>query len=152
MPVDVVVGAGGGGGLRVRHNCVYASLGDAVLLSHEATRAFEASYYHQVVRDAPLAYWRLFERTGARIAVNYGRDGVRINGYYRPDSVLVSGGGLETKELRLNRSVRLNGSTKSGIDVKYHPRLAPSRPEDSFSVEAWARCSGGGEGCWAWCL
>jgi hypothetical protein len=96
MPVDVMVGAGGGGGLRVRHNWVYASLGDVVRLSHEATRTFEASYYHQVVRDAPLAYWRLSERIG--------RDGVRMNGYYLPDSVLVSGGPLETKELQGWRS------------------------------------------------
>lgn len=82
------------------------------------------------------------ERNGSRVAVNHGKGGIAISGYFTGPIKFERPGPIANDPL--NRSVHLQPATKCHVDTKHTGKLlAPMQSHLPFSVEAWVKCDGG---------
>lgn len=84
----------------------------------------------------------LQERKGSRVAVNHGKGGIAISGYFVGPVKFERPGPICNDPL--NRAVHLDPATKCYVDTKHTGKiLAPMQSHLPFSVEAWVKCDGG---------
>lgn len=84
----------------------------------------------------------LQERKGSRVAINHGRGGVAISGYFVGPIKFERPGPIANDPL--NRAVQLQPATKCYVDTKHTGKLlAPMQSHLPFSVEGWVKCEGG---------
>lgn len=82
------------------------------------------------------------ERKGSRVAVNHGKGGIAISGYFVGPIRFERPGPISNDPL--NRAVHLQPSEQCHIDTKHTGNiLARMHPRLPFSVEGWAKCEGG---------
>lgn len=82
------------------------------------------------------------ERKGSKVAVNYGKGGISISGYFSGSIEFERKGPILNDPL--NRAVHLHPATKCHMNTKHTDKLlAPTQLHSQFSIEAWAKCEGG---------
>jgi hypothetical protein len=106
-----------------------------------ATRGWTVGATHSplsdgAVGDAPVAYWRLDERSGTTAADDSGNG--HTGAYVGRPTLGAAGGPVGS-----DGAVALDGATEY-VEVPYSAALNPAR---RFSIEAWAKVTGGG-GTW----
>lgn len=98
------------------------------------------SYQEAVLQDTPLAYWRLGEQGegGAEPveAVNRGSLGEAGDGTLLNGVILRESGAISEDD---DTTVQFTQSAQSKIDVAWAPELNP----EVFTIEVWARVTGG---------
>lgn len=84
----------------------------------------------------------LQERKGSRVAVNHGKGGIAISGYYAGPIKFERPGPIANDPL--NRAVHLRSTARCHIDTEHTGKtLAPMQSHLPFTVEAWAKCESG---------
>ena len=84
----------------------------------------------------------LQERKGSRVAVNHGKGGIAISGYFIGPIKFERPGPIANDPL--NRAVLLQPAAQCHIDTKNTGKLlAPMQSHLAFSMEVWAKCEGG---------
>lgn len=82
------------------------------------------------------------ERRGSRLAVNHGKGGIALSGYFIGPVKFERRGPMINDPL--NRAVNLDPASKCYVDTKDTGRLlAPMQSHLPFSIEAWVKCDGG---------
>ena len=130
---------------RVKHNMVLLEYAQAALVSAYARAENQLTYPDYVLKDDPVAYWRLNERQLSRRAKSLGRLNrpARIPKAVEIEVRLKPGEGLANEPEDGNRVMRFHPKAKGSLAVPYAVQLVPLNPTQGFSVEMWARCDGG---------
>ncbi|CAM9260620.1 unnamed protein product, partial [Sphacelaria rigidula] len=128
--------------IRVKHNVPMKELADASVLVLQANKVRATSYVQLVQGAGPELYLTLQERKGSRVAVNHGKGGIAISGYFVGPVKFERPGPICNDPL--NRAVHLDPATKCYVDTKHTGKfLAPMQSHLPFTVEAWVKCDGG---------
>jgi len=127
--------------VRVKHNVPILAFADAVLLNNQADAISTKTYSDHVLSDMPLLYWKFCERRGSRLAYNYGTLKGSASGQYSNTVTFEAEGPIANEEI--NRAIRIRSDDKAKIDCAFVPELAPTSSAQHFSVEVWAKVSGG---------
>jgi hypothetical protein len=135
----------------VRHNIPLLAFSEAVLMSIQAQAAEKEIYLEQVMKDSPVVFFKLSERSGARVAENVSSvlgskavnlaDRNLVDGVYSHYCELEQEGPVPSDPFI--RSVGFKLETKAWCETKFHPSAVPIRWLQHFSVEAFVRCVGG---------
>lgn len=126
----------------VRHNMPFMVFAEAQLVTLSATQA-EGNVYESLVKgDGPALYFRLQERKGARELVNSGDiPSNDLMGKLSTGCVLERAGPIPFDPF--SRSILFDPDCKSRIESKFHPSVVPTAARDHFSVELYAKATGG---------
>ncbi|CAM9112229.1 unnamed protein product, partial [Choristocarpus tenellus] len=128
--------------LRIKHNLPMLEFAEASIVVMRANQTRSMGYIQLVQKDNPHFYLTLQERKGSKVAVNHGKGGISLSGYYTDGIKFERPGPIANDSL--NRAVYFSSTKKCRIDTKHTGKvLAPMLAHQPFSVEAWVRCVGG---------
>jgi hypothetical protein len=128
--------------ITAKHNLCHLEYYKGVLSMTHARQRQDTTYSASVLADDAIAYWRLTERIGSKIAKNLGTGGVSMCAYFAKSVIYEAPGPVRNDDL--NRSTRFGRDARHpAVDIKYQYALAPQAPQQHFTVEGWARSTGG---------
>jgi hypothetical protein len=128
---------------RVRHNMPIMAFADAVVSSVRAHKLAEDTFVATIKADAPVLYYKMDERKGAREGKNSGSAGKDYAALYTRECELWLPGPLQSDPF--SRSVAFDPETKSHVDVRFDPCNVPQTFEEHYTIELFANCSGGSD-------
>ena len=128
-------------GPRIKHNIAVLGFADGMLTTMRAEAILSATYSAQVAFDGATLYWKLTERRGSRIAINYGTAGSALNGIFSRGTLLEHKCPGVYSEFR--KCLNLNGDAKAFCDGRPVAKVDTTVLADPcFSAEAWCCCTG----------
>ena len=127
----------------VRHNIPIMTFADATLITLRANKVAEVTYANAIKADAPKLVYRMFERKGSRSAVNTGTMGSKLDGMYSRGCNLWLPGPIPSDPF--SRCVQFSQETQSFLDLKFDTTIVPQSFSSPYTIEIFARCSGGAD-------
>ena len=116
---------------------------DAVISSIQAHRLADDTYVATVQADEPVLYYRMDERKGAREGMNKGSAGKHFVAMYTRACELWLPGPLKSDPYC--RAVGFDSSVESHIDVRFDPQIVPQTFEEHYTIELFAKLTGGAD-------
>jgi len=125
----------------VKHNMPALSFADAMLASMYASEGEKHTYTAEVLADQPPLFFLLNERNGTRTAENKGVLGQEYNAKYSSGCVFEQPGPVYPDPYI--RAVAFEPERLSRVETRYHSSAVPRHSSTHFTVEAFAKCTGG---------
>ena len=88
----------------------------------------------------PVAYWKMNERTSAKIAWNLGSGAIKCSGHYSHNVELGMKGVIVDEHPSV--SCGFLRENKTHVDVKFTPLVVPQNEMQHFSFEGWYKVLG----------
>jgi hypothetical protein len=126
----------------VRHSMPLLPFADAMTALLAAQRAERETYVYQVLSDGPHVLLRLNERTGAKVADNIGILGKEFKAFYTRGVNLERRPGPEVGD-HFCRAAGFTQGVICSVDTKLNTDMALKDWRSHFSVEVFAKCTGG---------
>jgi hypothetical protein len=128
----------------VRHSIPLLPFADAMTALLAAQRAERETYTYLVLADGAPVLLRLNERHGARVAENVGLLGKDFKAFYSRAVELERKPGPEVGD-HFCRSAGFRPGVICAVDTKLHSDLALRSWQSHFTVEVFAKCTGGAD-------
>lgn len=124
-----------------KHNIPLLPFADAMTVSLLADATEQEVYVQKVLMDAPVVFYALSERKGARLTENKGTLGEAFCGAIRKGCELEHPGPIASN--KFVRAMCFRPNAKSFVEVDSDPLISPPRLLDPFSAELYFCCTGG---------
>lgn len=128
---------------RIRHNMPIMAFADAVVSSTRAHRLSEDTFVATVLMDAPVLYFKMDERKGAREGKNHGTGGKEFCALFTRECELWLPGPLRSDPF--SRSVMFSPDVVSHIDVRFAPAHVPQTFNEHYTIEVFTLLTGGAD-------